>query len=172
MVKKNYIKIFSNDSELIDTLDLYKKDAERLMRQLRSKNKAEIEESYSEDGKSIIKIVHEEDDCTVVDEIIFDNINLIDKDKLEPKQIELNTEIANMDSKVNEFLKQLNSEIEKAEKDLEKAKKNLSQSIETAFDIPKHGLAQQAENVMKLSIQLEILKLQKKRFEAIFKDAE
>ncbi|WP_411681975.1 hypothetical protein [Clostridium thailandense] len=180
MINKNHIKIFSNDGELIDTLDLYKKDAERLMRQLRTKDKAEIEDVYSEDGKSITKVVHETEDCKVVDEIIFDdNINQIDKDELNTKPIQLNpvttkanTEIVNMDSKANKFLEQLNSEIEKAEKDLQKSKKNLAQSIETTFNIAKYGLAQQAENVMKLSIQLETLKLQKQRFEYIFKDAE
>ncbi|MBV7274739.1 hypothetical protein I6U48_17735 [Clostridium sp. PL3] len=180
MINKNHIKIFSNDGELIDTLDLYKKDAERLMRQLRTKDKAEIEDVYSEDGKSITKVVHETEDCKVVDEIIFDDdINQVDKGELKPEQIEsntvttkTNTEIVYMDSKANEFLKQLNSEIEKTKKDLEKAKKNLAQSIETTFNIPKYGLAGQAENVMKLSTQLETLKLQKQRFEYIFKDAE
>lgn len=180
MVKKNYIKIFSNDGELIDTLDLYKKDAERLMRQLRSKDKAEIEEIYSEDGKAITKIIHETEEHIVVNEILFDdNINQIYKDEFKPKQIELNTvatktntELVNMDSKVNEFLKQLNIEIEMTEKDLEKAKKNLAQSIETTFNISRYGLAQLAENVMKLSVQLETLKIQKQRYEYIFKNAE
>lgn len=87
MVKKNCIKIFS-DNEVIDMLDLYKKDAERLMRQLKAMDRAKIQEDYSEDDKLITKIVHETDDHIVVDEIVFDD----NADDIKPEQIKTEVE--------------------------------------------------------------------------------
>lgn len=144
MVKKNYIKIFS-DNEVIDTLDLYKKDAERLMRQLKAMDRAKVEETYSEGGKLITKIIHETDDYIVVDEIVFDDS--VDDIKYESEQIQTDveadktpkSEIIGIDNKIQEFLKQMNREIEKLEKDIEQAKKDLIASI-NGTNIPRFKL--------------------------------
>lgn len=175
MIKKNTIKIFSND-ELIDSLDLYKKDAERLMRQLKSKNKSEIEELYSEEGKLITKITHENENCIIVDEIVFDDN--VDDIKYESKQIQTEveadktpkSEIIGTDNKIQEFLKQMNKEIEKLERDIAQAKKDLINSINGNPNIiANHGLSKGAETITKLTFAIDQLYTQKQMFEYIFK---
>lgn len=175
MIKKDNIKIFSND-ELMDSLELYKKDAERLMRQLKSKNKSEIEEIYSEEDKSITKIVHENGDCIIVDEIVFDDN--VDNIKYESEQIQIELEayktpegeVIGIDNKIQEFLKQMNREIEKLERDIEQAKKDLINSINSNPNtIANHGLSKGAETVTKLTFAIDQLYTQKQRFEYIFK---
>lgn len=175
MVKKNYIKILSDD-EVIDTLDLYKKDAERLMRQLKAMDRAKIEETYSEDGKLITKIVHETEDHIVVDEIVFDDS--VDDIKYEFKQMQTEVEIdktpkneiIGTDNKVQEFLKQMDREIHKLESDIEQAKKDLVDSIKSNSNIiANHGLSKGAETITKLTFAIDQLYTQKQRFEYIFK---
>lgn len=175
MVKKNCIKIFSND-ELIDTIDLYKKDAERLINQLKNMDRTKIEELYSEDGKPITKIIHETDDHIVVDEIVFDDN--VDNMKYESKQIQTEveadktpkSEIIGVDNKIQEFLKQINKEIEKLERDIEQAKKDLIDSINSDPNIiANHVLSKGAETITKLTFAIDQLYTQKQRFEYIFK---
>lgn len=175
MVKKNTIKIFSND-ELMDSLDLYKKDAERLMRQLKSKNKSEIEELYSEGDKLITKIVHENENCIIVDEIVFDDN--VDNIKYESKQIQTEVEadkipegeIIGIDNKVQEFLKQIDREIDKLKRDIEYSKKDLIDSINGNPNIiVNQGLSKGAETITKLTFAIDQLYTQKQRFEYIFK---
>jgi len=175
MVKKNYIKIFS-DNEVIDTLDLYKKDAERLMRQLKAMDRAKVEEDYSEDGKPITKIVHETDDHIVIDEIVFDDN--VDDIKYESEQMQTEveadktpkSEVIGIDNKIQEFLKQMNREIEKLERDIEQSKKDLIDNINGNPNIiANHGLSKGAETITKLTFAINQLYNQKQRFEYIFK---
>ncbi|KZL91830.1 hypothetical protein [Clostridium magnum] len=175
MVKKNYIKILSDD-EVIDTLDLYKKDAERLMRQLKAMDRAKIEETYSEDGKLITKIVHETEDHIVVDEIVFDDS--VDDIKYESEQIQteveadktLKSEIIGIDNKIQEFLKQMDREIDKLERDIQQAKKDLIDGIKGNSNIiANNGLSKGAETITKLTFAIDQLYTQKQRFEYIFK---
>lgn len=175
MVKKNYIKILSDD-EVIDTLDLYKKDAERLIRQLKAMDRAKIEETYSEDDKLITKIVHETEDHIVVDEIVFDDS--VDDIEYESEQIQTEVEtdktpkgeIIGIDNKIQEFLKQMDREIHKLERDIEQAKKDLIDSIKGNSNIiANHGLSKGAETITKLTFAIDQLYTQKQRFEYIFK---
>ena len=73
-----------------------------------------------------------------------------------------------MNSKINEFVKQLDREIEKTEGYLKQAKESLRESINQYYSITKFGLAKEAEEVTKLAVKLETLQEQKQRFEFIF----